>query len=104
MYLGTQAMAQSRSMPSWRDVRTRWARHKLRTTEEATGPLASPGPSGTRQLTVGIYMGLRVVAVVSGIGLVNAACTTQCMIDRYAPRLHHLQRNLRLTQPNRRRG
>lgn len=30
-------------------------------------------------------MGLRVVAVVSGIGLVNAACTTQCMIDRYAP-------------------
>ena len=35
--------------------------------------------------TVGIYMGLRVVAVVSGIGLVNAACTTQCMIDRYAP-------------------
>lgn len=35
--------------------------------------------------TVGGYMGLRVVAVVSGIGLVNAACTTQCMIDRYAP-------------------
>ena len=51
MYLGTQAMAQSRSMPSWCDVRTRWARHKLRTTEEATRPLASPGPSGTRQLT-----------------------------------------------------
>lgn len=35
--------------------------------------------------TVGEYMGLKVVAVVSGIGLVNAACTTQCMIDRYAP-------------------
>lgn len=35
--------------------------------------------------TVGSYMGLRVVAVVSGIGLVNAACTTQCLIDRYAP-------------------
>lgn len=34
---------------------------------------------------VGTYMGLRVVAVVSGIGLVNAACTTQCLIDRYAP-------------------
>ena len=51
MYLGTQAMAQSRSMPSWCDVRTRWARHKLRTTEEATRPLASPGPPGTRQLT-----------------------------------------------------
>mgnify|MGYP004498107543 CR=1 FL=1 len=51
MYLGTQAMAQSRSMPSWRDVRTRWARHKLRTTGEATRPLASLGPSGTKQLT-----------------------------------------------------
>lgn len=35
--------------------------------------------------TVGTYMGLRVVAVVSGIGLVNAACTTQCLIGRYAP-------------------
>ena len=44
-------MAQSRSIPSWYDVRTRWARHKLRTTEEATRPLASPGPSGTKQLT-----------------------------------------------------
>ena len=44
-------MAQSRSMPSWCDVRTRWARHKLRTTGEATEPLASPGPSGTKQLT-----------------------------------------------------
>ena len=44
-------MAQSRSMPSWCDVRTRWARHKLHTTEEATRPLASLGPSGTKQLT-----------------------------------------------------
>ena len=50
MYLGTQAMAQSRSIPSWYDVRTRWARHKLRTTIEATRPLASLGPPGTRQL------------------------------------------------------
>lgn len=34
---------------------------------------------------VGTYDGMRIVAVVSGIGLVNAACTTQCMIDRYNP-------------------
>lgn len=51
MYLGTQAMAQSRSMSSWHDVRTRWARHKLRTTGETTRPLASLGPPGTKQLT-----------------------------------------------------